>query len=74
MSIFVSILLALVWSLALPVPSQAEVVGRFQQVAGPVDLFKQGKPRNPHQIQGPGPGKIRGRFGADHCPKKPGGR
>lgn len=60
MSIFVSILLALVWSLALPVPSQAKVVGRFQQVAGPVDLFKQGKPPalSPKVADGVEPGDV----------------
>jgi hypothetical protein len=42
MQILVSILLAIVWSLALPVCSQAEVVGHFQKVEGPVDLLKQG--------------------------------
>jgi hypothetical protein len=43
MQIFVSILLAVVWALALPVCSQAEVVGRFEKVEGPVDLLKQGQ-------------------------------
>jgi hypothetical protein len=43
MYIFISILLALVWSLALPVCPRAEVVGHFSQVEGPVDLLKQGK-------------------------------
>lgn len=43
MQIFVSILLAIVWSLALPVCSQAEVVGHFLKVEGPVDLLKHGK-------------------------------
>lgn len=43
MPIFLSILLAIVWSLALPVCSQAEVVGHFQKVEGPVDLLKQGQ-------------------------------
>ncbi|MBI4643749.1 MAG: FecR domain-containing protein [Deltaproteobacteria bacterium] len=43
MPIFVSILLAIVWSLALPVCPQAEVVGHFQKVEGPVDLLKQGQ-------------------------------
>ena len=42
MQFFVSIFLAIVWSLALPLCSQAEVVGHFQKVEGPVDLLKQG--------------------------------
>jgi hypothetical protein len=43
MPIFVSILLAIIWSLALPVCPQAEVVGHFEKVEGPVDLLKQGQ-------------------------------
>ncbi len=43
MQIFISILLAVVWSLAVPVCPWAEVVGHFQKVEGPVDLLKQGK-------------------------------
>jgi hypothetical protein len=43
MQFLVTIFLAIVWSLALPLCSQAEVVGHFQKVEGPVDLLKQGQ-------------------------------
>jgi hypothetical protein len=43
MYIFISLVLAMVWSLALPVCPRAEVVGHLLQVEGPVDLLKQGK-------------------------------
>ena len=43
MYIFIFLVLAMVWSLALPVCPRAEVVGHFSQVEGPVDLLKQGK-------------------------------
>jgi hypothetical protein len=60
MHLCISCLLAVVWLLALPVWAQAEVVGRFVTVEGPVDLLKQGKmPALPAKVQdGVEPGDV----------------
>ena len=52
MHLCISCLLAVAWLLALPVWAQAEVVGRFVTVEGPVDLLKQGKvPASPAKVE-----------------------
>lgn len=43
MHLCISIFLAVIWLLILPVCPRAEVVGHFLTVEGPVDLLKQGK-------------------------------
>jgi hypothetical protein len=43
MHIFLTILLAILWTLALPNISLAEVVGHFLKVEGHVDLLKKGQ-------------------------------
>jgi hypothetical protein len=60
MHIFLTILLAILWTLALPNISLAEVVGHFLKVEGHVELFKKGQqpPVTPKVQDGVEPGDV----------------